>query len=117
VHLRLAVARRDSRAARAAARAVPPRHQAPRQSAPLPGGTRAAAVRAQNAPHHAGARSGGMSALVVSIAAYDYFAAEVAKQLGAPLGEVQRKQFPDGERYLRLIDDVNDRDVVLVGGT
>jgi ribose-phosphate pyrophosphokinase len=32
-------------------------------------------------------------------------------------GEVQRKTFPDGERYLRLVADSWGRDVVLLGGT
>src|SRR5690349_21319069 len=32
-------------------------------------------------------------------------------------GEVEVKQFPDGERYQRIITEVNERDIVLVGGT
>ena len=32
-------------------------------------------------------------------------------------GEVERKRFPDGERYLRLASDSWGRDVVLLGGT
>ncbi|ETX07793.1 MAG: hypothetical protein ETSY2_09170 [Candidatus Entotheonella gemina] len=32
-------------------------------------------------------------------------------------GQVERKQFPDGERYHRLGSDVYDRDVVLLSGT
>lgn len=32
-------------------------------------------------------------------------------------GELERRQFPDGERYLRLATEVTGRDVVLVGGT
>jgi ribose-phosphate pyrophosphokinase len=86
-----------------------------------------------------------VSALILSIAAYDYFAAELAKRMSltasassappheqrpphpgevhaetwrnAELGAIERKRFPDGEHYLRLVDDVNDRHVVLVGGT
>jgi ribose-phosphate pyrophosphokinase len=32
-------------------------------------------------------------------------------------GSIERKRFPDGERYLRLVDDSWGRDVVLLGGT
>jgi ribose-phosphate pyrophosphokinase len=32
-------------------------------------------------------------------------------------GEVEVKQFPDGERYQRVLTDVDGREVVLVGGT
>ncbi|HEX8251770.1 MAG TPA: ribose-phosphate diphosphokinase [Thermoanaerobaculia bacterium] len=58
-----------------------------------------------------------MSALVLSIASYDYFAQDLARHLGIAVGNVERKRFPDGEHYLRLVDDVNDCDVILVGGT
>ncbi|HET7434659.1 MAG TPA: ribose-phosphate diphosphokinase [Thermoanaerobaculia bacterium] len=58
-----------------------------------------------------------MSTVVLSITAYDAFARELAALLGAPIGAVERDRFPDGERYLRLVEEVNDRDVVLVGGT
>lgn len=58
-----------------------------------------------------------MTALVLSIAAYDAFADDLSRALQFDRGTVERKRFPDGERYLRLADEVNDRDVVLVGGT
>ncbi len=32
-------------------------------------------------------------------------------------GELERKNFPDGERYLRILPDLYGRDVVLLGGT
>lgn len=32
-------------------------------------------------------------------------------------GEVERKHFPDGERYLRITSDLWGRDVILLGGT
>ncbi|HUR82705.1 MAG TPA: ribose-phosphate diphosphokinase [Thermoanaerobaculia bacterium] len=41
----------------------------------------------------------------------------LARDLGAEIGRITRKRFPDGEHYLRVEDEVNDRDVVLVGGT
>jgi ribose-phosphate pyrophosphokinase len=58
-----------------------------------------------------------MTALVLSVASYDYFARDLATHLGIAVSEVERKRFPDGEHYLRLVDDVNDCDVILVGGT
>ncbi len=51
--------------------------------------------------------------IVFAIDRYEHF----ARDLGAPTGRITRKLFPDGEHYLRVEDDVNDRDVVLVGGT
>jgi ribose-phosphate pyrophosphokinase len=42
---------------------------------------------------------------------------QLAAELGQPLGTIARDRFPDGEHYLRVVDEVNDRDVVLVGGT
>ena len=41
----------------------------------------------------------------------------LARDLGAEVGRITRKLFPDGEHYLRVEDEVNDREVVLVGGT
>lgn len=32
-------------------------------------------------------------------------------------GAIERKNFPDGERYLRILPDLHGRDVVLLGGT
>ena len=58
-----------------------------------------------------------MSALILAIERYDYFASELSLATELPVAAVERKRFPDGERYLRLLDDVNDCDVVLVGGT
>jgi ribose-phosphate pyrophosphokinase len=58
-----------------------------------------------------------VSALILSIGAYDYFAHDLAQLTGLSLGTIERKRFPDGERYLRLADDVNDSDVILAGGT
>src|SRR5689334_8175531 len=32
-------------------------------------------------------------------------------------GEIERKMFPDGERYIRIATEIEGRDVVLLGGT
>jgi ribose-phosphate pyrophosphokinase len=55
--------------------------------------------------------------VILSIEAYDYFAAEMVARGGGLAGEVERSTFPDGERHLRVRSEVNDRDVVVVGGT
>ena len=55
--------------------------------------------------------------VILSIESYDDFAGELASRLDCVRGEVERGIFPDGERHLRVIGEVNDRDVVLVGGT
>jgi ribose-phosphate pyrophosphokinase len=58
-----------------------------------------------------------VTALVFSISSYDDFARDLASRAELPLGSVERDTFPDGERYLRIAEDVNHRDVILVGGT
>src|SRR5512140_317732 len=58
-----------------------------------------------------------MNRRVFSTADYGYLADEIAAAAGLQRGEVERDIFPDGERYLRLVDDVGDSEVVLVGGT
>jgi|JI10StandDraft_1071094.scaffolds.fasta_scaffold245712_2 ribose-phosphate pyrophosphokinase len=55
--------------------------------------------------------------LVFSIPGYEVFAHELCWQLDGTAGEVERRFFPDGEQYQRLVGSVFDRDVVLVGGT
>lgn len=58
-----------------------------------------------------------MTPLVYAIASYDYLADAITGLAGWPRGEIERKVFPDGERYHRLVTECADRDVVLVGGT
>lgn len=48
---------------------------------------------------------------------YQQLAVELCPLLDAQLGQVERRVFPDGERYQRLLDEVIGRDVVLLGGT
>ena len=48
---------------------------------------------------------------------YEELARELANLAGGQGGTVLRKRFPDGEHYLRIEDEVNDRDVALAGGT
>jgi ribose-phosphate pyrophosphokinase len=55
--------------------------------------------------------------LVFATAAYDYLGRGIADGGGWELGQITRKDFPDGEHYLRIDTDPADRDVILVGGT
>ena len=55
--------------------------------------------------------------MIFSTAAYEPLAREIAAARGTDPGEVERRNFPDGEHYLRLMTDVAERDVIVVGGT
>jgi ribose-phosphate pyrophosphokinase len=57
------------------------------------------------------------SPLVFSTAAYDYFGDELVARGAWDRALVERKTFPDGERYQRGVTECADRDVILVGGT
>jgi ribose-phosphate pyrophosphokinase len=54
--------------------------------------------------------------LLFSTCAYEDMAREMLAGLGATPGSLDRRTFPDGERYLRLRTAVSGQDVVLVGG-
>lgn len=59
-----------------------------------------------------------MAPLVFSTAAYqDLAEAITAESAKLELADIERKHFPDGERYLRLLSNVAGRSVVIVGGT
>jgi ribose-phosphate pyrophosphokinase len=58
-----------------------------------------------------------MSALVFATRTYAEMAAEICWLMGAERGVVEQRDFPDGERWLRLVTTTAGRDVVLVGGT
>lgn len=55
--------------------------------------------------------------VLFSIRSYHYLGDEIRRLGGYQKGEVQVKMFPDGERYQRILTHVNERDVILVGGT
>jgi ribose-phosphate pyrophosphokinase len=57
------------------------------------------------------------STIVFSTATYEYLRDEIASIGGWGIGSVDRRVFPDGERYQRVVSDVADKDVLLVGGT
>jgi ribose-phosphate pyrophosphokinase len=55
--------------------------------------------------------------LLFTIASYAYLEQAFVEAGNFDRGRVERKTFPDGEKYLRLADDPWGRDVVLLGGT
>lgn len=58
-----------------------------------------------------------MTPLVFALEEYEALARNLATLTNGERGTVDRDRFPDGEHYLRVSCEVNDRDVVLVGGT
>ncbi len=55
--------------------------------------------------------------LLFSTVRYEYLSERIARSGDFELGKVERETFPDGERYQRVLDEVDARKVVLVGGT
>jgi ribose-phosphate pyrophosphokinase len=55
--------------------------------------------------------------LLLTIPSYEPLAERLLGHGRFEAGEVERKRFPDGERYQRIVTPVRDRDVVLVAGT
>ncbi len=55
--------------------------------------------------------------IVFATPAYRYLADAILHRGFGTRGGLERKEFPDGERYQRIRDDVSGRDIVLVGGT
>lgn len=55
--------------------------------------------------------------LVFGIRAYTELADQIALDGGWSRGEVEIQQFPDGERYQRILSPIKGRELVLVGGT
>jgi ribose-phosphate pyrophosphokinase len=55
--------------------------------------------------------------LLFTIGSYEYLEPALLAAGDFERGAVERKSFPDGERYLRVVHDSWGRDVVLLGGT
>ncbi len=55
--------------------------------------------------------------LVFSTNSYSNLSGKICAVGGFERGRLEREVFPDGERYLRILDNVDYRDVILVGGT
>jgi ribose-phosphate pyrophosphokinase len=58
-----------------------------------------------------------MKPLVFALEAYEELARTLAALAHGERGAIERNRFPDGEHYLRIDSEANDRHVVLVGGT
>ncbi|MEA2572484.1 MAG: ribose-phosphate pyrophosphokinae [Acidobacteriota bacterium] len=58
-----------------------------------------------------------MNAIVFATKDYGYFADSLVSLALLERGEVEVSDFPDGEHYLRVVSPVNDRNVVVVGGS
>ena len=57
------------------------------------------------------------SAILFSTQTYEYMRERMCAARALESGEIERDIFPDGERYLRIVSKVEDRDVAIVGGT
>lgn len=55
--------------------------------------------------------------LLFATSSYSFMIDKLCDAGGYEPGAVERHHFADGERYFRLLDDVSDRDVILLGGT
>jgi ribose-phosphate pyrophosphokinase len=55
-----------------------------------------------------------MTACVIALPGADACAERLATRLHLPRCRLDSRRFPDGERYLRVVDDVRDRDVIVV---
>jgi ribose-phosphate pyrophosphokinase len=53
-------------------------------------------------------------ALVIPLRGNDDLAGRIVRGLGAELGQLETRNFPDGETYLRIVTESKGRDVVLV---
>src|SRR6267378_4910683 len=62
------------------------------------------------APH----RGSRFPMLILGGSASQPLAEKVAKELGQEAGRLEIKRFPDGEKYLRIHDDVKDQDVAAI---
>lgn len=52
--------------------------------------------------------------LLIGGSASDVLALKVARELGIGVTKLQAKKFPDGEKYVRILDDVKGKDVVVI---
>lgn len=57
------------------------------------------------------------SPVILGLPEYEALQQYLADAVGGERAKVQRHSFPDGERYHRILTNVDRRDVILVGGT
>ena len=58
-----------------------------------------------------------MKTICFATESYEALTQNIASLLHADIGAVERRAFPDGERYLRILEPVFSRSAVIVGGT
>jgi ribose-phosphate pyrophosphokinase len=58
-----------------------------------------------------------MKKLLFSTENYSYLKNKILAVSDFEDGKLEIKKFPDGERYLRILSDVNERHVIILGGT
>jgi ribose-phosphate pyrophosphokinase len=51
---------------------------------------------------------------IIGGSASDALATKVARELGVKSGKLEIKKFPDGEKYLRVLDDVKGEDIAVI---
>ncbi len=57
------------------------------------------------------------TSIVFSTRSYGYLQKSLCGRGAFEAGEIELRHFPDGERYLRILTECVDRDVVVLGGT
>jgi ribose-phosphate pyrophosphokinase len=55
--------------------------------------------------------------IIFATSSYGYLQDHLCHLANLQAGHVERRHFPDGERYQRILDDALERDVILLGGT
>lgn len=55
-----------------------------------------------------------MSRLIIPLPGNERFTEELAREMGLPIGGLTARRFPDGEQYVRVLDDVKGRHIDLV---
>ncbi|MEW6303528.1 MAG: ribose-phosphate diphosphokinase [Verrucomicrobiota bacterium] len=55
--------------------------------------------------------------IVFGVTEYDYLLKAILQRGRFERGKLERDEFPDGERYQRIVSEIVGRDVVVVGGT
>lgn len=51
---------------------------------------------------------------IIGGSASDTLASRVARELGAKSGKIETKRFPDGEKYLRVLEDVKGEEIAVI---
>jgi ribose-phosphate pyrophosphokinase len=55
--------------------------------------------------------------LVFTTLSYTYLQNDICSLGNFQAGQIERKSFPDSEHYLRIVEDVANRDIILIGGS